>query len=160
MASIFLKSKGKGRSMQLVVFALLLFLMGSCASANRFYAHGGKNPIWVKDGYRYYIDGVEQTVYEDIYKSVVNTTENATYTVTTTTTTYAPALRVAPTQKYVTIERVDANGNRSLFLCRRKPTYLYFWLDQYLTADIGTLVDIADGLIYDWEVVASTDLKK
>jgi hypothetical protein len=149
--------KNQSKWPRLIVFALgfglLPLFFSSCSTLNRFMAHGGAAPVYVNNTTdKYYVDGKEMQVYMDIYRQ---TTEG-----NIRTTTYVPALRIPPNKKYVSVLRVESSGKRTVYLCRRKPIYLYFWFDQYLSFDLGTIIDIADNMIYDWEIVSTTELSK
>ncbi len=140
-------------SLMLFGLALASLSLSSCSTLNRFMAHGGASPVYVNNmSNKYYVDGKEIDIHMDIYHQ---TTEG-----NIRTTTYHAALRIPPKNKFVTVLEVEPSGKKTVYLCRRTPIYLYFWFDQFLSADIGTIIDIADNLIYDWEIVSITEISK
>ena len=81
-----------------------------------------------------------------------------TYSTTTTKTTlyFDEAVLIFPKQKYITVEVRDDDDKtvKETYLLRRDPRYMFYALNLYMTLGVGSVVDLADKLAYDWEVVA------
>jgi hypothetical protein len=133
----------------------------SCATAVHGWNHRFTSPayIGVRSG-TVFVEGKEYDVKMVVSGADSKTKETNYYTYKTTTTTttlyFDEAVLVFPKQKYITVEiRDDDNKTvRESYLLRRDPRYVWYGLDFYLTLGIGSIVDLADNLAYDWELVA------
>ena len=147
-------------------FALLLIAgaglaASSCATATHGWSHRFTTPIYIaeKSG-KVFVEGKEHDVKMVMTAADIKSKTTDYYTYTSTVTTmklyYDNAVLVFPKQKFITVE-VRADDNKTVlesYLFRRDPRYIFYGLNTWLTLGIGSVVDMADKLAYDWELVA------
>lgn len=133
----------------------------SCATAVHGWSHRFTSPVYIgeKSG-KVFVEGKEYDVKMVVTGADVKSKTNNYYTYKTTVTTtklyFDNAVLVFPRQKFITVEVRDDDDKTVLesYLFRRDPRYMFYALDFYLTLGIGSVVDMADKLAYDWELVA------
>ncbi len=136
-------------------------MLGACATVVHGWNHKLKAPVWIGDKKgKVFVEGKEYDVNLVVSGADVSrkTTNYYTYTTTITTQTlyFNEAVLVFPKQKYITVEIRDTDNTTVLesYLLRRDPNYGHFFLNFFLSAGAGSIVDLADNLAYDWELVA------
>lgn len=135
--------------------------LSSCATASHGWSHRFTSPIYIseKSG-KVFVEGKEHDVKMVMTAADIKSKTQDYYTYTTTVTTmklyYDNAVLAFPKQKFITVEVRDDDNTTVLesYLFRRDPRYIWYGLNTYLTAGIGSVVDFADKLAYDWELVA------
>jgi hypothetical protein len=151
----------KTNSLIAISLIAMSFGLSSCATAVHGWNHKMKVPVWVgeKSG-TVYVEGKPVDVKMVVSGGDVKTKHANYYTYTTTITTqtlyYNRAVLVFPKQKFITVEVRDTDKTTVLesYLLRRDPNYLYYGLNLYLSAGLGSVVDITNNMAYDWELVA------
>lgn len=146
--------------MAVILLLPLAFGLSSCATVVHGWNHKFTSPVFIgeKTG-KVFVEGKEFDVKLVVSGGDVKSKETNHFTYTTTVTTetlyFQNALLVFPKQKYITVEiRDDDSTIRESYLLRRDPRYTFFALNLFLTAGIGSVVDVGDKLAYDWELVA------
>lgn len=144
---------------QAAMLLMLACTLNSCAFMSSAFNYKAKSPIFLAinrseaGSMSYLLDGKPVTADMRLYRS--SSTTNGY--VTTTISTYLPAILIRPDRQYHTLTLISSQGTKNVLL-KRDYKGAVLWLDMFLTAGIGSVVDVGSNALFGYPLVDVSDV--